>query len=107
MSRNKRIPRSVLAEAVKKAGLGDADAIRNVLGNIWSYIGMENLSYGRGGLRPDLYKIATSLHGKGFHYSPHKRCNELTAADFVECWSGSVNNPTVRRHKVGNCKVKV
>ena len=84
-----RIPRAVLREAVKKAGAFDDYKVLKALEDI---LGLE---------------LSLDKNHDGFHYSPHKLCAELTATDFVECWSGDVNNPTVTRHLVGNCRVEV
>ncbi len=104
MSRPKRIPRSVLAEAVKKAETFDSDL---VLAELDYLTHNEHLSdFALYELRKRVPTVRFTWE-HGFHYSPYKSCSILTTKDFVECWSGDVNNPTVTRHKVGNCKVKV
>ena len=117
MSRTKRIPRSVLREAVKKAGTFMATIIVPALledgvrfphpkdgyyPNDYVWISSIN-----SGLLGHLESVTVSLGASGFHYSPYRDCRYLTKNDSVECWSGDVDNPTVRRHKVGNCKVEV
>ena len=101
---DKRIPRAVLAEAVKKINGFCSDAILEELD--WLTNNEYLSDYAVYELRLMIPSVRHILEN-GFHYSPYKACDELTTNDFVECWSGDVNNPTVRRHKVGNCKVKV
>lgn len=100
----KRIPRAVLAEAVKKAGTLSSQDVRIYLRLLETPICISRLS--SYSIRDRHFKTKC-LFSKGFHYSPHKHCAELSHNDFVECWSGDVNNPTIRRHKVGNCRVEV
>ena len=102
MTKPKRIPRAVLAEAVKKAGTFHGAHVRptvRVLGHPTSIFTLSSSRFNSMGLDENPHAV--------LHYSFHTVCMNLTPNDFVECWSGDVNNPTVRRHKVGNCRVKV
>ncbi|KKN01562.1 hypothetical protein LCGC14_1126350 [marine sediment metagenome] len=102
--KSKHIPRKVLAEAVKKAGTFVSDLVLEELDYLTTN---EHLSdYALSELREKVPTVRF-IWEHGFHYSPYIACEHLTADDFIECWSGDVNNPTVRRHKVGNCKVKI
>ncbi len=103
----KRIPRKVLAEAVKKAGTFHEDYIILELCPKIAPTIMKLSNYADGPLEERIPSVRDFRFESGFHYSPHKTCKELTLENFVECWSGDVDNPTVTRHKVGNCKVKV
>ena len=98
------IPRAVLAEAVKKAETLRSDWVR-----IYLHLRKAPVCVSRLSSYPiyDVHFTTKCLFDKGFHYSPHKHCAQLTPTDFIECWSGDVNKPTVTRHLVGNCRVEV
>ncbi|KKM17428.1 hypothetical protein LCGC14_1675830 [marine sediment metagenome] len=105
MTQTRRIPRAVLREAVKKTGNFYAGSVISRINGLGA--DTDNLSGLTHGLKQSVRVKARRILGRGFHYSPDKPCDKLTLKDFVECWSGDVNNPTVTRHKVGNCRVEV